>query len=145
MRALMIFVVVWAAMIAMAFWESYVEGRNPWDRRKLGWKLKLYGKYVLPAYHFYLFVVFIPLLMILPLVIYGWDFKLFGILVSAYFSGVVLEDFLWFVVNPAVKFSDWNPRFANFYEWLRIGSFKIPWRYIIGIAIALLSWFFIWR
>lgn len=45
MNALLIFIWIYAAMIALSFVEAYVEGRNPWDKRKVGWKLKLPGGY----------------------------------------------------------------------------------------------------
>ena len=145
MNAILIFIWIWAAMIAMSFWESYVEGKYPWDKRKYGWKIKL-GKYCLPAYHFYIFWVMWPLLLTLPLVIYGWDTKLFGILVSAYFSGMIIEDFGWYIVNPAIKFKDsWNPKFASYFPWLVIGKFRIPWNYLAGMTIAILSWYFLWK
>jgi len=144
MKILLIFIWIYMAMIAMGFWEAYVEGRNPWDRRKLGCKIK-FGKYVLTGYHFFLFVIMLPLLFSLPLIIYGWDLKLFGILLSAYFSGTVIEDFTWFLVNPAVSIKkDFNPRFASYYPWLKIGKFQIPLSYPLEILIALLSWYFIW-
>jgi len=92
MNVLLIFAWIYAAMIALSFVEAYVEGRNPWDKRKVGWKLK-FGKFVFSGYHFFLFVIMLPLFFTLPLVIYGWDTKLFGILASAYFSGLVIEDF----------------------------------------------------
>ena len=132
-------------MIAMSFWESRVEGRNAWDKGKLGWKIRFRKDLSITAYHFYVFWVMWPLLLTLPLVIYGWNLKLFGILVSAYFSGMVLEDFMWFVVNPVVKFKEFNPEFVNYYPWIKIGKFQIPLLYIAGIAIAILSWLFIWR
>jgi len=67
------------------------------------------------------------LLLSLPLLIKGWDLKLFGILISAYFSGIVIEDFMWFVVNPAIKFKEsFNPSFANYYPWLKLWTrFKV--------------------
>ena len=58
-------------MVALSFVEGYVEGRNPWHHRKLGWKIKLPGGYIYPAYHFYLFVIILPLLITLPLIIVG--------------------------------------------------------------------------
>jgi hypothetical protein len=133
-------------MVAMAFWEAYVEGRNEFDKKKLGWKIK-FGKYTfITAYHFYVFVVMWPLLLSLPLIIYGWDFQLFGILISAYFSGQVIEDFMWYVVNPVVKFKERVTRFSDYYPWIKIGGIKIvPWCYIQNTVIALLSWYFIWR
>ncbi|MDD5191863.1 MAG: hypothetical protein PHX96_01860 [Candidatus Nanoarchaeia archaeon] len=117
MNILLIFILIYAAMIAMSFWESYVEGRNAWDKGKLGWKIRI-GKYVISAYHVYISWVMFPLLLSLPLVIYGWDTKLFGILVSAYFSGMVIEDFMWYVVNPVVKFKEFFTSFSDYYPWI---------------------------
>lgn len=146
MYPFVIITIVWAAMIAMGFWEAYVEGRNPWDKRKLGWKLKI-GKFYLPAYHFYVFFIMLPLLVfILPLSIYGWSWKLFGILLSAYFTGLVIEDFVWFLVNPAVKLKEFHTEFTDYYPWIKINGKKIiPTGYLIGPVIAILSWFFLWR
>ena len=113
MNTLIIFIWVYAAMIAMSFWEAYVEGRNAWDKKKLGWKLNI-GKFVLHSYHFYAFWIMWPLALSLPLVIYGWDTRLFGILLSAYFSGMVLEDFFWYVVNPVVKLKELWSDFSDY-------------------------------
>lgn len=145
MKTLLIFLWIYLAMMAMAFWESEIEGRKAWDEGKLGWKIRL-GRYCLPAYHLFLFWVMWPLLLSLPLVIYGWDKQLFGILLSAYFSGVVFEDFLWYVVNPAIKLKDsFNPQFANHYPWLKFGKLAIPTLYPVGEVTSFLSWFFLWR
>jgi hypothetical protein len=133
------------AFIAMAFWESSAEGRNPWDKRKVGWKIRI-GKYVLPEYHFFLFFVMLPLLLALPLVIYGWDTKLFGILLSAYSLGMIIEDFGWYVVNPVVKLKEFWTEFSDYCPWLKIKGKKIiSVGYLIGILIALLSWYFLWK
>ncbi len=131
-------------MIATSFWEAYSEGRKAWDKGKLGWKIKT-GKYCFTAYHFYLFVITIPFLMTLPLVAFGWNTKLFGILLSAYFSGIIIEDFMWYVVNPKVKLSELNPKFANYYPWLKIGKFQIPAYYVLSFLITIGSWALIWR
>ena len=98
----------------------------------------------MPRYHFWIIVMQLFFLS-LPLIIYGWNLKLFGILVSAYFSGIVIEDFIWFIVNPVVKLSEFNSKFANYYPWLKIGKFEIPAYYVFDLIIAFLSWFFIWR
>jgi len=146
MNVLLIFIWIYAAMIAMSFWESSVEGRNAWDKNKLGWKIRLGKKYVFPAYHFYVFWIMWPILLTLPLVVYGWDAKLFGILASAYFSGLVLEDFMWYVVNPAVKFKEFWSELSDYYPWVKINDKKIiPLFYIIGILMAILFWYFLWR
>lgn len=146
MPTLLIFIWIYAAMIAMSFWEAYVEGRNAWDKEKLGWKIKFGKKFVLSAYHIYIFGIMWPLVLTLPLVIYGWDTKLFGIILSAYFSGMVIQDFGWYVVNPVVKLKEFWSDFTDYYPWIKINGKKIiPWGYIVGIIIAVLSWYFLWR
>src|SRR3989344_3582628 len=145
MKTLLIFMWIYAAMIAMSFWESYVEKRNAWDKGKIGWELRL-GSFVLPAYHFYVFCVMWPLLLTLPFVIYGWNLEFFGIIVSAYFSGIIIEDFMWYVVNPAVKLREYYSDFSDYYPWLKIKGKKIvPMGYIFSLAVSILSWYFIWR
>src|SRR3989344_2323491 len=142
MNTLMIFVWIYLAMIAMSFWESESEGKRAWDKGKLGFKIKL-GKYCIPAYNIFLLWIMLPLLLTLPLVIYGWNIKLVGILISAYFSGMVIEDFMWFVVNPAIKFyQSFNSKFANYYPWLKILGFEIPVLYLVGLILSILSWYF---
>ncbi len=138
----LIFIWVYLAMIAMSFWESEVEGRKAWDRGKMGWKIKI-GRYCLPAYHFFVFWVMWPLLLTLPLIIYGWDLKLLGILMSAYFSCLVLEDFMWFVFNPARPFAKWNPKETTWYPWIRIGKFATPLSYAIKLILAVLILIFL--
>lgn len=143
MNTFWIFIWIWGAMIATAFWEAYVEGRNAWDKGKHGWKIKI-GGFVLTGYHFYLFGVMWPLLITLPLVVHGWDTRLFGILLSAFFSGLVLEDFMWYVVNPKVKFKEFNSGFADYYPRVKLGSIKIPFLYFIGVGLALFFWILLW-
>lgn len=146
MNVILIFAWVYIAMIAMSFWESYAEQRNAWDRGKAGWSIKI-GRYkFLTAYHFFLSWLMIPMLVALPLIIYGWDLRLFGILVSAYFTGINLEDFMWYVVNPKVKFKEFFTKFSDYYPWIRIAGKKIiPLGYLTGTLIAVASWYFLWR
>ena len=145
MNTLIIFICVYIAMISMSFWESYVEGRNAWGKGKTGWKIKLTKNCCLTAYHFYLFFIMWPILLALPLIIYGWNLRLFGILISAYLSGLVIEDFMWFVVNPKVRLSEWNPKFADYYPWIKLGKIHVPLFYIISLFISILSWYLFWR
>lgn len=145
MNEFLIIVYICISFIAISFWESSVEGRKAWDKGKYGWKIKL-GKYVLlTRYHFFLFLVTIPLFLLLPLFIYGWDSRLFGVLVSAYFIGIVFEDFFWFVVNPVVKFKEFNPKFVKYYPWLSFSNINIPLYYILDILLAILFWVIFWR
>lgn len=137
---------IWAAFIAMSFWESSVEGRKAWDKGKCGWKIFFAPCLSLTTYHFWLAWIMLPMLLLLPLLISGWDLKLFGILISAYASGLVIEDFGWYFVNPKVKFHELFTKFSDYYPWIRFGKIKIiPVGYIVGIIIALVSWWFLWR
>jgi len=141
---LLVFFCIWTALIASGFWESYVEGRNAWDKGKLGWRINI-GSFVLTGYHFYLFWIMYPALLALPFAVVGWNTKLFGVMLSAYTTGMVLEDFTWYVANPAVAFREWFTDFSDYYPWIRIGGRKIiPTLYVGGVAVALLSWYFLW-
>lgn len=143
---LLIFIWIFAAMIAAGCWEAYVEGRNAWDKGKLGWKWEWAKGQVLTGYHFYLFFVMFPLLLTLPFVMFGWNVKLFGIILSAYAIGVIIEDFTWYLVNPVVKLSEWFTDFSDYYPWIKIGGKKIiPVGYVAGVIVAILSWYFLWR
>jgi hypothetical protein len=145
MEILTIFLIVWAAMVANSFWEAYVEGKHAWAEGKLGWKIRTKKHVWLTAYHFWLFFVMWPLLLALPLVITGFSMKLFGILLSAYFSGLMLEDFMWFVVNPIFCFRHFCSKYVKWYPWIKIGKAEIPVYYIIALFISIASWYFLWR
>jgi len=132
-------------MIATSFWEAYVEGNHPWDKGKLGWKIKI-GNYTLfTAYHFWLFCVMYPVLLSLPFVFSGFSWEHFGILLSAYTTGIILEDFFWFVVNPAFNLKNWNSKHVKWYPWVKLGTFELPLSYIVAAALSVLSWYFFWR
>jgi hypothetical protein len=144
MNELLIFIWIYAAMIATSFWEAYVEGKNPWDQGKLGWKIRIGNYTVLTAYHFFLFYVTFPLLLTLPFIVSGFNMHLLGIIISAYVSGLILEDFFWFVVNPTFHIKNWNSQNVTWYPWLKLGKFQIPTMYIVSLLIAIASWYFIW-
>lgn len=144
MNVLLIFIWIWAAFVAMAFWEAYVEGKKPWDKGKLGWKLKITKKYCFPAYAFYVWLMWIFLLT-LPFIIYGWNLKLFGIILSAFVLGTIIEDFLWFAVNPTFKIKNWNSKNVTWYRWIKLGKIEFPLMYLIGILISVASWYILWR
>ncbi len=146
MIVLKTFLIIWGAMIATSFWEAYVEGKCAWEKGKLGWKIKVGKHTLLTAYHFYLFFIMFPLLVfVLPLTLMGFSWKLFGILLSAYSSGIMLEDFFWFVVNPTFKLKNFGSKHVKWYPWIKIDEFEIPAYYILDIGIAVLSWLFLWK
>ena len=130
-------------MIATSFWKSRVEGKNAWDKGKLGWKWKIGKRVIMTSYHFWLFVIMFPVLLAIPLVI-NYNQHLLGVIISAYFSGLVIEDFAWFVVNPVFSLKDFNPKKVKWHIWANIFGFKIPITYIFGILIAIISYLLLW-
>ena len=131
-------------MVANGFWEAYVEGKRAWDEGKLGWKIKTKKRVWLTAYHFWLFFVMWPLLLTLPFIIFGFDLKLLGILLSAFFSGLIIEDLTWFIVNPVFKLKHFNSNYVEWYPWLKIGKFEMPLYYLIALILSIVSWYFLW-
>jgi hypothetical protein len=145
MKEVLIILLVWIAMIAISFWESRVEGKNAWDKGKLGWKWKVGNKVLLTSYHFWLFFIMAPTFLAIPLVL-NYSKELLGILISAYFSGLVIEDFGWFVVNPVFPLKDFNPKKAKWHHWIKFSKkIAIPSTYFLGIIIAIASYFILWR
>ena len=145
MHTFLIFIWIFAAMIAASFWEAYAEGRNCWGKSKLGWKFKFLS-YEFTAYHFFLYYVMFPLLLTLPFIIFGWNARDLGIVASAYILGLSIEDFFWYVVNPQVKFRELYSEYSDYYPWIKIAGKKIiPWGYLESVVFAGLIWYFIWR
>jgi len=81
----------------------------------------------------------------LPLIIYGFDKEVLGILISAFILGFTLEDFVYFIVNPYFGLKKFNSKIARWYPWIKIGKIEFPLSYVFGIGIAVLSWYFLWR
>jgi len=130
--------------IALAFAEGYTEGRYGWAKRSYGWRLKVF-KRTLTAYHFWMWLVLFPMFLMLPLIIYGFDSKIFWLLLSSFFLGAVVNDIAWYIVNPKVSLKDLNPKFAKWYNWWNIFGFKIPDFYVFYPVIFLIIWIFLVR
>ncbi len=139
MDDLLILIYIMVIYVALAFAEGYMEGRYGWAARSYGWKINVMNR-KLTAYHFWSWLIMLPMLLMLPLVIYGFDKKVFGILLSSYFLGAVVNDFAWYIVNPKVSLKDFNPKFAKWYNWWGIYGIKIPDFYIFYPIIFLIIW-----
>ena len=123
----LIFLVIQAAFGCWAVWEAYLEGKQGWTWNPAWWRIKLPGGYYYTAYHVWAFWIFGPLvIIILPQVVAGFSSRLTLVLLFSYLVGTILEDFLWFVVNPVYSFKKWNPKDTIWYPWLRLGNFSIP-------------------
>ncbi len=129
---------------SISFWEAYSEGRHGGAEKQVGWVWRIFGLR-LTGYHFMLFVVTLPMFTLLPLIAYGYSGKMMATLACAYCVGVLVEDFLWFVINPVFPFRDFRPEKVWWYPWFRVGRFALPVHYPIFIGITALIWYFFLR
>jgi hypothetical protein len=98
-----------AFMVFMAFilalWEIQIEGAAGWCanlptwRVEKGWLMRLTGARPLTGYHVFM-TVFLLSFVHLPLFFKAWTWRLELLLMGFYIGMVLLEDFLWFVLNP---------------------------------------------
>ena len=128
--------------VAIAFWEAYVEGPHGWAKKQYGWTIDLWIR-KLTAYHFWAWIIMIPLFLLLPLVIFGFNKSIFWFLVGSYFIGAVVEDFMWFVINPKFPLMNFNSKKVGWHKWIKIGKFEIPDFYIPYLLIGILIYVFL--
>ena len=142
MSFLLAFIWIIGIFIALAFGEGYMEGRHGWAAKAHGWRLKIANR-ELTAYHFWVWLVMLPLVLTLPLALFGFNLRLFGFLIATYFIGAVVNDFAWYLVNPKVSLKDLNPSFAKWYNWWNIFGIKIPDFFIFYPIIAFVIYWFV--
>ena len=140
-RDILLFFIIQVSFLSFAHAEAYLEGNTGWTWNPAWWRFRLPGGYWYSAYHVYMYVVTLPLLIMLPLVVIGWDWHLFFVLVFSWCIGSNLADYAWFVVNPLYPLKKWNPRQTRWYPWISIGSWHIPRSYAIRFFIAILLLF----
>ena len=139
LHELSIFLVIQISFVAWSFWESYMEGDTGWTWNPKWWRFYFPGGYTYTAYHIWAFWIFAPTVFILlPLVVAGFSWRLFWLLFASLLFGSILEDFMWFVVNPCYPFSKWNPRDTKWYPWLVIGKVSLPISYVIKFLLVVL-------
>jgi hypothetical protein len=129
------FIVVLAALIAL--WEIQIEGKHGWAQNLPTWRSKNPLKKIfnipdITGYHTYFFlfliVVFhLPYLGGLPV-----TFKSELIIIQSFIATLLLEDFLWFVFNPA-----WGAKtfFLKEIPWHPIKIFGLPKNYWMSVVI----------
>ncbi|HTY82377.1 MAG TPA: hypothetical protein VMB24_06305 [Dehalococcoidales bacterium] len=100
----LVFMVFMAFILAL--WEIQIEGADGWAaklpawRIQKGWVMKITGGRPLTGYHVFM-TVFLLGFVHLPLFFTVWTWRLELLLLGFYIGMVLLEDFLWFVLNPA--------------------------------------------
>jgi hypothetical protein len=104
-----VFIAFLVFLIFMAFilaeWEIQIEGKDGWAAKAPGWRIqngwlmKLSGGRPVTGYHFYM-TIFLIALVHLPLFFTPWNWRLESLLLGFYVGMVLVEDFLWFLLNP---------------------------------------------
>jgi len=141
MKDIFIFLYIQLIFLSIGFWEAYLEGKGGWAANQCGWRIKFWPR-SLDAYHFWCWVIMIPMFLILPFIIFGFVWHYFWLVIASALIGTVLEDFTWFVVNPEFPLRDFNSEKVKWHKWWKFGKFEIPDFYIpfliAGIVILCL-------
>ena len=89
----------------LALWEIQIEGKDGWAARLPGWRIekgwlvKVTGGRPLTGYHLFM-TLFLITMVHLPLFFTPWSWRLESLLIGFYLGMVLVEDFLWFALNP---------------------------------------------
>jgi len=141
---LLVFMVFMAFILAL--WEIQIEGKDGWAakapcwRLETGWLMKLTDGRPVTGYHFYM-TLFIIALVHLPFFFVSWDWQTESLILGFYVGMVLLEDILWFALNPHFgikKFRKgkiwWHTR------WLGPVPLMYYWLIIIVAVLLFLGW-----
>jgi len=116
--------------------EVHIEGTDGWASKLPTWRIErhwlldlFFGGRPMTGYHAWM-LTFMGLMFHFPaLATWSWSWHLEARMVGAMVAFWILEDFLWFVINPA-----WG--------WRRFNAGSIPWhkRWLAGLPLD--YWFF---
>jgi hypothetical protein len=91
--------------VILALWEIQIEGKDGWAakaptwRIEKGWVVKLTGGRPFTGYHLFM-TIFLIAIVHLPVFFLQWSWQLECALLGFYVGMVLLEDVLWFALNP---------------------------------------------
>jgi hypothetical protein len=91
--------------VILALWEIQIEGKDGWAANSPGWRIekgwimKLTGGRPFTGYHLFM-TIFLIAIVHLPVFFLGWSWQLECALIGFYIGMVLLEDVLWFALNP---------------------------------------------
>ena len=91
--------------LLLACWEIQIEGKDGWASKSPGWRIakgwpvRLTGGLPITGYHVFM-TLFMIAIVHLPLFFASWNSRLESLLIGFYVGMVLIEDFLWFVLNP---------------------------------------------
>lgn len=140
-----LFIIITSTVFALM--EIQIEGSRGWAQDLPTWRKYYEGAGPLKAlfnknrpltgYHLYLNLLLF-LLMQFGFLLSGWSLSGEYYLMSALLFILVLEDFLWFVLNPAYGISKFKPQYI---EWCKEWFLNLPEQYFLSVPAAILFYF----
>ena len=146
------FLLMWVTLLGFLFAqvEIQIEGANGWAASLSTWRIEhgilldlFWGGRPMTGYHAWVFS-FMAAVFHLPLLIKGeFSLKLEARIISCLMLFWIIEDFLWFVFNPAFGLAKFNP--ANI-PWHKHWALGMPTDYSVFLICGLtLFWYSFWR
>ena len=143
-KQIYVFLLIQLAMISFSYTEAVLEGYEGWAKDRKVWRFKVSKNHDYTSYHLVTYYILFPLVIIaLPLLVAGFSWQLFWLLLASYLIGSIFEDFMWFVFNPERPFKKWNPKDTTWYPWLVIKRFALPVSYVVKFVIGVLMLVFL--
>ncbi len=126
--------------------EIQIEGKDGWAASLPTWRIEkhwlldiFWGGRAMTGYHAWMFS-FIALVFHLPLFVFGsWTLKFEARVLGCLMFFWIIEDFLWFVLNPAFGLRKFRP---DSVLWHKYWFFFVPVDYAVFVVVGI---FLIWH
>ena len=128
-----------AIAFAIAHLEIQIEGKHGWAAKLPTWRLKnwltsFFGQSHITGYHTWLSIS-IALISHTGFVLgLPWTVQTEFMLIGFFLIGAVIEDYLWFVLNPHYGWDKFSAFHISWHKWLLWN--KVPLMYLTCISIA---------
>lgn len=136
----LVFTIILSLLVAKL--EINIEGEHGWAEKLPTHRIKnkitdlMLGGAHLTGYHFWLFSTIIFLLHLPFLMGIGWDLAAELKTLGYFFIFLIVEDFLWFVLNPAFGLRKFTKTHIHWHKnWIGF----LPKNYYLGIFLSLSS------
>lgn len=143
-----VLLLLWVCVLGLFFAmvEIQIEGSAGWAAALPTWRIEshwlldiFWGGRPMTGYHAWVFS-FMALAFHLPIFIHGhWSLKIETRIVGSVMLFWIVEDFLWFALNPAFGLAKFEPRFVPWHKhWL--GGVPVDYATFGSAAMLLIVW-----
>jgi len=145
MNHLIFFLFVLVLSFLFAKLEIEIEGENGWALKLPTWRKKfqskllrfIWGQKELTGYHLYLFSFIFTILHAVFLFV-PWSLQIESKIIALFILVAILEDFAWFVLNPAFGIKKFQKEFIPWHQLWFVG---LPVEYWIYGTLAMVLYF----